>query len=268
MYAGSFAMRSLFLMLTLENTWAHATHLVPFPPSVAEVALWSLGTNYTINAGVSFIIKCPVMDCQDNLTINWYRNSEILPQGQRHNISKKGHDFVLQFLPISKNDSGRYQCQATMGESILSGHEIEVIVQESENATAEDNEAPGKGMKPDYLFPVIPGTTVPLHFELLGPAVLRKETSRLHQAAEPYVLQFPDDDPIYGNHAIAGMPPGHHPSLHVMNVSPIPGNSYLKRKEALIYATLSYGEPVQRHERSAEMEFTEYAEYAAIGLNH
>nr|XP_034971376.1 B- and T-lymphocyte attenuator [Zootoca vivipara] len=290
MYAGSFAMLSLFLMLMLENTWAHGNENCTI--SVQR------GTKHTIKAGVSFSIKCPVMDCQENLTINWYRNGEILPQGQRHNISREGHDFVLHFSPISKNDSGRYQCQATMGKSLLSGHEIEVIVQESENAAAEDNEAAGKDMKLIIYFLSFLGPLCLFILSCLGllccirkhqvnsnkgPSISQSEMNvlnsnadaqcsnvshtipALHQAAEPYVLQFPDNDPIYGNQCncwnATRAPPKPTCDECVSNTQQL----LPQKKEALIYATLSYGEPVQRHEHSAETEFTEYA---AIGLNH
>lgn len=89
--------------------------------------------------------------------------------------------------------------------------------------------------------------------------------SALHQAAEPYVLPFPDDDPIYGKQCncwnATRAPPKPTCDECVSNTQEL----LPQKKEALIYATLSYGEPVQRHEHSAEMEFTEYA---AIGLNH
>ncbi|KAJ6662728.1 hypothetical protein lerEdw1_011368 [Lerista edwardsae] len=131
MYAGSFVLHTLFLMLILDNPWTYGTESDNCTIAVIR------GTEYTKKPGDLATIKCPVTHCQEKPVLFWYKDGKLIVQdGQRHNSSWMNDKlFVLTISSVDKNDSGQYHCAGKVG----TGHSTKVIILDENEQQNESN---------------------------------------------------------------------------------------------------------------------------------
>ncbi|KAG8509537.1 B- and T-lymphocyte attenuator, partial [Galemys pyrenaicus] len=126
-------------------------------------------THYTIQAGNSFDLECPVKYCADRPNVTWCKLEEgkclsIEDKIQGH-MSWKNRDnisvFVLHFNQVNASHNGSYRCSATIKTHQHPSHTITLYVKDTTSAS----ETSLKGKKMDtrwILYSVVPLGGLPL----------------------------------------------------------------------------------------------------------
>ncbi|XP_074974279.1 B- and T-lymphocyte attenuator isoform X3 [Caretta caretta] len=227
------------------------------------------GYRYPRKPGDSLNIECPVKYCTEKPAMNWCKIQEthcsLLKDGPtRHTAWKDGNVFVLNFVPVHKNDSGLYRCQATVGSLRSESHAVEVLVQEvTTNAptnplSMKPKTTPVTSQKEMNM--VSRATCAPYHTDRTTHAP--SEGSTLYYCSMASLQQPLDDSTIYDNHvphwngsrAAAGNACD---SAAVDSYQPTS-----ESEDVLVYASLNHSsiiEKLPRKEQNVEMELTEYA---------
>ncbi|XP_027675835.2 B- and T-lymphocyte attenuator isoform X2 [Chelonia mydas] len=131
MRANRTVLHILLVVLSLDHCQVYGDMTV----NCTVELLVTRGYRYPGKPGDSLSIECPVKYCTEKPAMNWCKIQEmhcsLLKDGPtRHTAWKDGNVFVLNFVPVHKNHSGLYRCQATVGSLRSESHAVEVLVQE------------------------------------------------------------------------------------------------------------------------------------------
>ncbi|XP_043366253.1 B- and T-lymphocyte attenuator isoform X3 [Dermochelys coriacea] len=227
------------------------------------------GYRYPGKPGDFLSIECPVKYCTGKPAMNWCKIQDmyclLLKDGPtRQTAWKEGNVFVLNFVPVHKNDSGLYRCQATVGSLSSESHSVEVLVQEvTTNAPTNP-----QSMKPKTtpvtsqkeMNMISRSTCAPYHTDRTTHAP--SEGSTLYYCSMASLQQPLDDSTIYDNH----VPHWNGSRAATGNASDSAAvDSYQPSSESedvLVYASLNHSsiiEKLPRKEQNVEIELTEYA---------
>uniref|UniRef100_A0A8D0G3M0 B and T lymphocyte associated n=1 Tax=Sphenodon punctatus TaxID=8508 RepID=A0A8D0G3M0_SPHPU len=140
MHTSSILLHILYITLSLHSPQVYGTENINCSVEI-QVAR---NTHYESKSGDPLIINCTVSmtNCQNKPNMKWCKlhGNDCLPLEDRNKTCAKWTSqniYVLKFLSIYQNDSGRYRCVAVSGDNQESpSHSINVTVSErAENAT-------------------------------------------------------------------------------------------------------------------------------------
>ncbi|KAL2805118.1 B- and T-lymphocyte attenuator isoform 1 precursor [Daubentonia madagascariensis] len=96
---------------------------------------------YSVSAGDSFKLECPVKYCDDRPNVTWCKlngSSCLGDTFQQHTSWKEGKNisvFILHFEPVLPSDNGSYRCSVKLSSKLITSHSTNIYVTDSTSAS-------------------------------------------------------------------------------------------------------------------------------------
>uniref|UniRef100_A0A7N5P9M5 B and T lymphocyte associated n=1 Tax=Ailuropoda melanoleuca TaxID=9646 RepID=A0A7N5P9M5_AILME len=195
---------------------------------------------YTVSAGNSFDLKCPVKYCSNRPTVIWCKieGKSCLSLGYKlqgyttWNEKENTSVFILHFSHILPGDTGSYRCSANFSSGLVESHSVTI------NVTAEQKK---------------PSDTAGREINLVDiPQPFRREQTEVGTRQNPQTL--PSETSTYDNE----------PWFRVQEESEVYSNPCLEEnKQSVVYASLNHS-VIGINPRQARNVKEAPTEYAAI----
>ncbi|XP_032204896.1 B- and T-lymphocyte attenuator isoform X6 [Mustela erminea] len=205
---------------------------------------------YTVSAGKSFDLKCPVKYCTNRPDVIWcklegksclsfrYKHHTYTSWDEKENISA----FILHFNRVLPDDTGSYRCSANLSSGLVESHSITINVTEWTRNNSK--------------YPLIteqkkPSDTARREVNLVDiPQPFRSEQTEVGTRQNPQTL--PSETSTYHNE----------PWFRVQEESEVYSNPCLEEnKQSIVYASLNHSVTGinPRQPRNVKEAPTEYA---------